>query len=159
AATAGTQSIHAGGVLTVDGAIIKQNEGDIDLQSLGALTVASVDTAHLGNGITIDGHESVKTGALTSKVLVSLNAANQPETGGNVRVHSSGNIDVASIDSSGAAGRASTPSADATAGSAAGSVWVSIVNPIDSSSTIAIGKVNASGGAGGSPSTDRPTGT
>src|SRR5262249_9695020 len=89
AATTGTPSIHAGGALTVDGAITKQNEGDIDLRAGGALSVANVDTAHLGNAIVIDGHDSVKTGALTSRVLVAVNAAAQPQTGGNVTVTSS----------------------------------------------------------------------
>ncbi|HTO06687.1 MAG TPA: filamentous hemagglutinin N-terminal domain-containing protein [Myxococcota bacterium] len=161
AATVATQNIHAGGNLVVDDAMTRQNNGDIDLQAGKALTVAGVETAHLGGAIDIRGHDSVTAGELQSWAGVTTDSGHDV-VGGNVNVTSAGNISVAAVDSTGASGTAAARGSDATNGGGAGSITIQVdpvANGGDPAATITVGKLNASGGAGGNPSTDRPTGT
>jgi filamentous hemagglutinin family protein len=136
ASTAGAQTIAAGhgadDTLKIVGLVTKTTNGAIALTGR-EIEVADVVTAHRGDSITVTGDAAVKTGALDASGQVR-------SAGGAVTVTSTtGSVEVASIDTSGAdgAGSASTPQA----GAAGGNVSVT-------GQSVAIGNVSTIGGNG-----------
>ncbi|HTO53230.1 MAG TPA: filamentous hemagglutinin N-terminal domain-containing protein [Myxococcota bacterium] len=154
------QFVHAGGDLTSDSAITKPGDGSLELTSGGVLTVTDVSTSHLVNSPNNDTHKvgSIVLSGATSVTAgnVSSGSASAINASGDITVTSGGDVVIKSLDAKGADGLAPTRNADATNGSDGGTVTV-IVNGADPTHTISIGGVRAVGGAGGTPTTDRPT--
>jgi filamentous hemagglutinin family protein len=130
-------TIKAGGNLSAEKSITKSTAGSLTLHADHALSVAGVATAHSGGKLTVEGIGSVTaTGKLDTSSISSADA------GGEVSVTSSGAIDIAAIDSHGAAGTAQTAKTAAGAGSNGGAISVT-------GSAITVGTVSSVAGPGG----------